>query len=46
MAGFGCFCFAAATAIVCFALFLHMDKMVFYRHYTDLVIQKGEDRYC
>ena len=35
MAGFGCFVFAAAIAIVCLVIFLRVDSHSFYRHYTD-----------
>ena len=35
MAGFGCFVFAAAIALVCLLIFLRVDSHPFYRHYTD-----------
>ena len=35
MAGFGCFMFAAAIAIVCLIIFVRVDSHPFYRHYTD-----------
>ena len=35
MAGFGCFVFAAAIAVLCLGIFVRVDSHPFYRHYTD-----------
>ncbi len=44
MAGFYTFIFACCVAIVCFFLYLHMEKTDFFLHYTQLGEEKLSEK--